>query len=108
MGRPRIYANDAERQRAFRARRRSVQRQVRASAGIASSAATPFVPAPETELEKRERLVAELLAKYPPVQRLEEIMGPEPTPDEADEVDAFLQLRNQWRQPYRKWEGETP
>jgi hypothetical protein len=49
---------------------------------------------------KRDRLVAELLEKFPPIQRLEELMGPEPAPEEAEEVDAFLRARAQWQQPY--------
>jgi hypothetical protein len=50
--------------------------------------------------DDRDRLVAELLQKYPPIRRLEQLMGPEPTADEADEVDAFLQARSQWQKPY--------
>jgi hypothetical protein len=50
--------------------------------------------------DDRDRLVAELLQKYPPIRRLEQLLGPEPTADEADEVDAFLQARSQWQKPY--------
>jgi hypothetical protein len=50
--------------------------------------------------EERDRFVAELLRKYPPILQLEEMMGPEPTPAEAGEVDAFLRARSQWQQPY--------
>jgi hypothetical protein len=51
--------------------------------------------------QERDRLVAELLQQYPPIHRLEELMGPPPTADEAGEVDLFLQARAQWQQPYR-------
>jgi hypothetical protein len=51
-------------------------------------------------VDERDRLVARLLREYPPIQRLEEIMGPEPTPEDAGEVDAFLQARSRWQQPY--------
>jgi hypothetical protein len=50
--------------------------------------------------DHRDRLVAELLQKYPPIRRLEQIMGPEPLPEEAGEVDAFLEARSRWQQPY--------
>jgi hypothetical protein len=45
-------------------------------------------------------MVAKLLQQYPPIDRLEQLMGPEPTPEEADEVEAFLQARARWQQPY--------
>ncbi len=54
----------------------------------------------EARTDERRRLVAELLRRYPPIHQLEELMGPEPTPEEADEVDAFLRARAQWEQPY--------
>jgi len=50
--------------------------------------------------DDRDRLMAEILRDYPPIRRLEQLMGPEPAPDEAGEVDAFLQARSQWQQPY--------
>jgi hypothetical protein len=50
--------------------------------------------------DERDRLVAELLRKYPPIRRLEELMGPEPTPEDTDEVEAFLRARARWQQPY--------
>jgi hypothetical protein len=50
--------------------------------------------------QKRERLVREILRDYPPIRRLEEIMGPEPAADEREEVDAFLGARVRWQQPY--------
>jgi hypothetical protein len=50
--------------------------------------------------EERDRLMAELLKNYPPIQQLEQLMGPEPTPEEAAEVEAFLQARSLWQQPY--------
>jgi hypothetical protein len=53
-----------------------------------------------TETDERDQLVAALLRDHPPICRLEELMGPEPTLDEAEEVDAFLQARTGWQQPY--------
>jgi hypothetical protein len=50
--------------------------------------------------DERDRLVAELLQKYPPIRQLEQLMGPEPTPGEAGEVEAFLRARSEWQQPY--------
>jgi hypothetical protein len=50
--------------------------------------------------DERDRLVAELLQKYPPIGRLEQLMGPEPTADEADEMEVFLRARSRWQQPY--------
>jgi hypothetical protein len=95
MGRPRIYASATERQRAFRARRRMklVQREqsLRAADGCAN---------------ERDRVLAGIFARYPAVRHLEDVMGPMPAPDEADEVDAFLQFRDQWRQPYQVREEE--
>lgn len=52
-----------------------------------------------TGTEERDSLVAEILRTHPPIQRLEEIMGPEPTGDAAGEVDAFLRARSAWQQP---------
>ena len=51
-------------------------------------------------IDDRDRLVAGLLQKYPPIRRLEQIMGPEPLAEEAGEVDAFLEARSRWQQPY--------
>jgi hypothetical protein len=50
--------------------------------------------------DERDRLVSELLQKHPPIRRLEQLMGPEPTADEAEEVELFLRARSQWQQPY--------
>jgi hypothetical protein len=50
--------------------------------------------------DERDRLVAELLQKYPPIGQLEQLMGPEPTADEADEVEVFLRARSRGQQPY--------
>jgi hypothetical protein len=50
--------------------------------------------------DERDRLVGELLQKYPPIRQLEKLMGPEPTADEADEVELFLRARSRWQQPY--------
>lgn len=52
--------------------------------------------------DDRETLVAKILEHYPPVDRMETIMGPEPTFDELAEVDAFLRARSQWQQPYSR------
>jgi hypothetical protein len=49
--------------------------------------------------EARDRLVSAILRKHPPIRRLEEILGPEPAPEEAGEVDAFLRARAYWQQP---------
>jgi hypothetical protein len=51
--------------------------------------------------DERDRLIADLLRNYPPIHQLEELMGPEPTAEEADEVEAFLQARSRWQQPYQ-------
>ena len=51
------------------------------------------------ETEARERVIAEIRRNHPPAHRLEDVMGPDPTADEADEVEAFLRLRDTWRQP---------
>lgn len=53
-----------------------------------------------TKNSEREKWVAELLRDYPPVRHLEELMGPEPAPEETGEVDAFLQARSEWQLPY--------
>ena len=53
-----------------------------------------------TKTRAREKWVAELLQDYPPVRQLEELMGPEPTPEEIGEVDEFLRARAEWQQPY--------
>jgi hypothetical protein len=52
------------------------------------------------ETAERNRLVDELLQKYPPIHQLEELMGPEPTAEEAGEVDLFLRARSGWQQPF--------
>jgi len=93
MGRPRLYASDAERQRAFRARRRAKQQGPTISVGSRLD-------------ENRERLLAGIVAQYPAVRRLEDVMGPIPTPEEVDELDSFLRFRDQWRQPYQPEEEE--
>jgi len=51
-----------------------------------------------SQAKKRERLLAKLLRDYPPVRRMEDVMGPAPDPAEAGEVDAFLAARSQWLQ----------
>jgi len=56
--------------------------------------------------EKRDRLTAEILARYPPVQHLEELFGPEPEGGESAEVDAFLEARKTWQLPYARHENE--
>jgi hypothetical protein len=53
-----------------------------------------------TDVDERDRLLAQLLQDHPPIQRLEEIVGPEPMPEDRDEVDAFLQARSRWQQAY--------
>ncbi len=50
--------------------------------------------------DERDRLGAEILQKPPPIRQLEELLGPEPTLEEVGEVDAFLQARARWQQPY--------
>jgi hypothetical protein len=50
--------------------------------------------------DERDRRVAELLPKYPPIGQLEQLMGPEPPADEADEVEVFFRARSRWQQPY--------
>jgi hypothetical protein len=57
-------------------------------------------------MDQRDRLLADLLEKHLPVRQLEELMGPEPPPEEAGEVDAFLRARSQWQQPY-SWPRKT-
>ena len=52
------------------------------------------------DTEARDRLVAEILHRFPPVSRLEDLMGPEPPDDEVGEVDTFLRARAAWRRPY--------
>jgi hypothetical protein len=60
----------------------------------------PVAVRERTEAHKRQKLLADLLKKYPPIDRLEDLMGPEPPAEEDDEVDAFLRARAGWQQPY--------
>jgi len=48
----------------------------------------------------RHDLLARILAEYPPISRLEEILGPEPEDDATEDLEAFLRSRAQWQQPY--------
>jgi hypothetical protein len=52
-------------------------------------------------ITRGERVLSEILRRYPAVVRLEDGMGPEPLVEEAGEVDDFLRFRESWRQPYR-------
>jgi hypothetical protein len=50
--------------------------------------------------EERDALIAEILQRYPPIQLLEEVMGPEPADSSTDDVDALMEARERQRQPY--------
>jgi hypothetical protein len=52
------------------------------------------------EPDERERLVVTILERYPPIDRLEEVMGPEPGDEGSEEVEAFLAARSRWQLPY--------
>lgn len=49
---------------------------------------------------ERDALVADILTEHPPVERLEELMGPGPSADDPDDLEAFLEARTGWQQPY--------
>jgi hypothetical protein len=58
--------------------------------------------ADEPTSDTRERLIADIRARYRPARFDTDLMGPAPDPDENpdQEVDEFLATRA-WRRPYR-------
>lgn len=41
----------------------------------------------------RDRWIADVLRRYPPIQRMEELYGPEDGAGDPEDVDAFLESR---------------
>jgi hypothetical protein len=53
------------------------------------------------DLEARHRAVARIRATGTPIRSVEELYGPGPGPDDPEDLDAFLALLAQQRQPVR-------
>lgn len=58
--------------------------------------------------QERDRLISHILCHYPPISRMEKVMSPEEPDGDSSEVEAFLQARASWREPYDVRRLECP